>query len=821
MIKFLKQWRQYWRIAEVRLLFLALLVSVIAITSVGFFTDRADKAMNQQATQLMGGDLIISSSRPLEKSYLNHAKSLGLRTAEMISFPSMVSSGEKMQLARVKAVSAQYPLTGALEISDSLLNESGNSNNPRLTQNQVWSESRLFIALGVQPNTTVQLGKIELQLTQRIIKMPDQGLSAFQIAPVLLMPLAQLPETGLLTPASRARFSQLFAGEMAQINAFKAWLKPQLKSSERIRTLEDGLPAIEQALIRGKRFLALAALLSVILAGAAIALTSYSLNQRETRTVAVLKTLGASRALILRRYLSHLFLTATLAALLGAAIGYIIQLGIVYFLQDFMDQILPSAGLFPIVTGFLTVYIMILGFSAPQLLQLVNIAPIHILQGQQTASPSSYRYAFIAILAGTLLLMWMQTQDIKISLFLLIATVMATILFWFVSKGVLNMLRIANQTLRSTNSLSLPKPNPRISLLIVVFGIGLFSLLLLTALRTDLIERWQATVPDNAPNHFLINIQGNEVSPLQAHFKSKQMTAPLYPMIRGRLVAINSKAVSATDYTEDEAKRLMTREFNMSAITELQTSNTIVSGKWFTQGESKGLSVEEGIAKTLGLKLGDTLAFDIAGQRLEDKITSLRSVRWDSMQPNFFVLATPSALENYPRTYITSIHVPQQARHFIPDLIRQYPSITDIDVSSIMTQVKDLISKAAFAVQAIFSFTLVAGIIVLFAALQSQKAERSKEIAILKSIGASRAYLSKHLIIEFTLIGAVAGLIAGVLAVIAANIAAYVLFDLTPSINYLLIISGVLAGAVLVGIAGYFNMRPLLNIAPVALFREG
>jgi putative ABC transport system permease protein len=821
MTKFIKQWRQYWRIAEVRLLFLALLVSVIAITSVGFFTDRADKAMSQQATQLMGGDLIISSSRPIDKGYLSHAKSLGLRTAEMISFPSMVSSGDEMRLARVKAVSAQYPLTGELEITDSLLNKSNSVNNPHLGRNEVWSEAGLFIALGIQPSATVQLGKIEVQLTQRIIKMPDQGLSAFHIAPVLLMPLEQLPETGLLTPASRAHFSQLFAGETTQITAFKTWLKRQLKSSEEIRTLEDGLPAVEQALTRGKRFLALAALLSVILAGAAIALTSYSLNLRETRTVAVLKTLGASRKLILRRYLSQLFLTASLAAILGAAIGYIIQLGIVYLLQDFIDQTLPSSGLLPIVTGFLTAYIMVLGFSAPQLMQLVNIAPVHILQGQKRASSGLYGYALIALLGGTLLLMWIQTQDILLSLFLLVATVLATLLFWFISKGLLHVLRSTNQKLRRRGSLSLPKPNPRISLLMVVFGIGLFSLLLLTALRTDLIARWQASIPDNAPNHFLINIQSSEVKPLQTIFKNKQMTAPLYPMIRGRLVAINNKAVSAVDYTEAHAKRLMTREFNMSAIADLQASNKIVSGDWFKQGESKGLSVEEGIAKTLGLQLGDTLDFDIAGQRLSDKITSLRSVYWDSMQPNFFVLATPSALENYPRTYITSLHVPKEEQHFIPDLIHQYPSITDIDVSSIMMQVKDVISKAAFAVQAIFSFTLVAGIIVLFAALQSQKAERSKEIAILKSIGASRAYLSKHLIIEFTLIGAVAGLIAGVLAVIVANIAAYALFDLSPSINYLLIVSGVLAGAVLVGTAGYFNMRPLLNIAPVVLFRAG
>ena len=820
MTLFLKQWRQYWRIAEVRLLFLALLVSVVAITSVGFFTDRAEKAMDGQATQLLGGDLVLKSSRPLDKSYIQYAQQLGLRTAEKISFPSMIASEDKMQLAQINAVSAGYPLTGDLEVSDDLSGIGQAADMAALIDNQIWSESRLFMALGVQPGAMVQLGRVEVQLAKLITKTPDQNASLFQFAPKLLLPLDKLPETGLLTPASRASFSQFFAGDLKQVEAFRKWLKPKLKPTERIRTLEDGLPSVQQALERGKRFLGMSALLSVILAGAAIALTSYSLNQRETRTVAVLKTLGASRRVILTRYLSQLFFTATIAAVLGAAIGYMMQLVIIYLLQDTIGQVLPAAGFIPVLTGFLTAYIMVLGFSAPQLMQLMNIAPVHILQGQKNPSSVPYRYAIGAILVGVFLLMWMQTSDIKLSLFLLVGTVVATILFWWVSSLFLKGLRRFNTQMKR-RGIDLPKASPRISLLLVVFGIGLFSLLLLTTLRTDLIDRWQATLPSDAPNHFLINIQPAELEPLKAVFNDKKIKAPLYPMIRGRLVAINDKKVSPKDYKGQRAKRLAAREFNMSSVAELPSNNKVTSGKWYSEEMKTGLSVEEGIAETLGLKMGDELSFDIAGAVMKDKITSLRSVRWDSMKPNFFVLAAPQSLDTQPRTYITSIHIDEGDKRFIPDLIKQYPSVTDIDISAILTQIKDLIDKAAFAVQAIFSFTLVAGIIVLFAALQSQKAERRKEVAILKSIGASRGYLRKSLIVEFMLIGAIAGFIAGAMAVVAGNVAAYTLFDLTPSINLLLIISGTLAGAILVGSAGYLNMRPLLNVTPVALFQEG
>jgi len=807
------EWKKFWRLAEMRLLFFALLVAVVAVTSVGFFTDRADRAMSQQATTMLGGDMVVVSTRPIDKAFIEEATKRGLRTAETISFPSMVSVGEKFQLAQIKAVSLEYPLHGNIEVSESALGEVENISLKSLVKTEVLAESRLFITLGVKAGQEVQLGQSKVRLAKFIRKMPDQSASVFQLAPKLILPLSQLKATGLLTPASRARYSQLFAGEEGAVKKFTQWLKPQLKKSEAIHTLEDGLPSVQQALQRGQRFLKMASLLAVILAGAGIALSSYSLTQHETPAVAVLKTMGASRRQILKRYLSQLFFSATIAAVVGAILGYFIQLFLARYLQEFVGQTLPGASWWPVLVGVLTAWIMVLGFSAPHLMRLINTSPVQILQGQSSQAKTSLIFSAFALSAAVLLLMWMQTQDIKLSVVLLFAVIIAIVIFWVIALLMLSLVRKLGKRLR------LPKANRRMALMVVVFGIGLFSLLLLTTLRGDLINRWQASLPVSAPNHFLINIQPEEVEPIQALLAKESIETPLYPMVLGRLVKINDKAVSEDDYDVERAKRLLIREFNMSANTGMPLGNKVTSGKWFEPESSKGLSVEEGIAKTLRLKMGDTMTFDIAGEQITEEIISLRSVNWDSMRPNFFVMMAPKAFDDQPKTFITSIHLDDDQKYVLSSLIKQFPSVTDIDITAIMTQVRDLINKAAFAVQAIFLFTLVAGVVVLFSALQSQKAMRRKEIAILKSLGASRAYLRRSLVLEFAMIGGLAGFLASVLALIAGNVAASMLFDLSPEINLTLIATGTLLGAVLVGAAGYLNVRGLLSVVPVSLFR--
>lgn len=821
---YFNEWQRFWRLPEMRLLFLALLVSVIAVTSVGFFTDRADRAMNTQAIQLMGGDLVIQSTRPINESFALEAKKRGLRTADVISFPSMVSiegnedDEGKFQLAQIKAVSPNYPLHGEIETSTQMMGDQRANAISNIKDSEAWAEPRLLVELGMRSaGKKVQLGQAKIRLSQVIRKMPDQATNAFQFAPVLILPQNQLDSTGLLSAASRARYSLYLAGDETSIKRFSTWLKPQLKTGERIRSLEDGLPSVQQALQRGQRFLKLASLLAVILAGAGIALSSFSLVRRETPAVAVLKTLGASRKQILKRYLGQLFVTATLAALFGALLGYLIQFLLALSLQDFVGQELPPAGWKPVWIGFATAWIMALGFSVPQLVQLIKIAPMQIFQEQKAVSKRSYWLALLvsgsAIVMGVFTLMWLQTNDAFLSFTLLFGVLFSLLVFWVLARALIWSLK------RLEQKFSLPKANQRMVILVVVFGIGLFSLLLLTTLRGDLINRWQASLPADAPNHFLINIQPDEIKTIQGIFDSKNIKAPLFPMVLGRLVALNDTPVSPDDYESERAKRLMIREFNMSATESIPEGNIVVSGEWFDETEKEGFSVEEGIAKTLKLKMGDRLGFDIAGQKFTQTITSLRKVQWDSMKPNFFVMAAPLGFDDKPKTFITSVHISVEDTQTLPDLIGQFPSVTDIDISAIMAQVRELINKAAFAVQAIFLFTLLAGVVVLFSALQSQKPERRKEIAILKTVGASRSTIRANLLMEFSLIGALSGFLAGILAVTAGNVAAYSIFDMTPEINFSLIAIGTVMGALLVGAAGYFNLRGLLSVVPVSLFR--
>ncbi len=820
LLNLFKQSKHFWRLAEMRLLFLALLVAVVAVTSVGFFTDRADRAMNAQATQLLGGDLVIVSTRQIDKSYLAEAQKRGMRTAKVVSFPSMVSSGDKFQLAQIKAVSKDYPLHGKIETSveNGGVIEVTSLNN--LKDNEVLADGRLFVALESKAGEQAQLGKSTITLAKIIRKMPDQASNAFQFAPKMIIPFAQLPATGLLGAGSRASYSYLFAGDASQIKSFGAWLKPQLQRQERIRTLDDGLPSVQQALQRGQRFLKMASLLAVILAGAGIALSSYSLTRHEISAVAVLKTMGASRRQILIRYLGALVSVAILAAIIGSIIGYFVQSYLAGYLQDFVGQSLPDAGFLPLGIGFATSLIMALGFSAPHLLQLIKIAPIQILQRSNSVAKTSLIFTFISLSIAVFMLMWLQTSDLKLSAYLLIAVSIALGVFWVIALLMLKLVRKLAERWR------LPKANRRMALMVVVFGVGLFSLLLLTTLRGDLINRWQASLPSDAPNHFLINIQPNEVEPLTKLLAKDNINPPMYPMIRGRLVEVNKKPISPDDevYAENpRAQRLLTREFNLSANATMPEDNIIQVGEWFKEGEENGFSMEEGIAEGLGVKMGDSLTFDIAGQRITETVTSLRTVQWDSMRPNFFVLAAPNAFDDFPKTFITSMHLPEgnsnNDRGLLTELLKQFPSVTDIDISAILIQVRELINKAAFAVQAIFLFTLVAGVVVLFSALQSQKALRRKEIAIYKTLGASRSYLRRNLLMEFAIIGGLAGFIAGVLALIAANVAAYSLFDLKPEINLSIVLIGTSVGAALVSIAGYINVRGLLSIAPVSLFR--
>lgn len=816
MKRLFQHWQQRWRMPELRLLLLALIVSVTAVTAVGFFTSRVENAMQAQARQLLGGDLVLTSARPLDAAYLQRARARGLETAETISFPSMASVGDKLQLTQLKAVSSAYPLRGELKTATAPDAPEQLSTGQLPARGEIWAEARLFAELGVQPGAQVQLGKSMFKLARVLTQEPDRSSNLFQLAPVVLMNLDDLPATQLLSPASRARFNQLFAGDGQQVRQLQDELKPKLQPTERIRTLDEDLASVQQTLQRTGRFLGLAALLSVVLAGAAVVLTSTSLMRRELPAVAVLKAMGMSRRQVLIDQAFSLLLTALLAAVAGVLLGLVLQFVLAEWLSRFVEQVLPAPSPMPVLVGLLTAIILLLGFALPQLLQLVNTSPMQILQGALQRPRQSVRLVWGSLLLAVFGLLWLQAQDVKLAGMLLAGLLVGVGLFWSLAGAALRLVQVAGRKLQSRWLPSLGRSR-RAVLLVVVFATGLFALLLLTTVRTDLLERWQEALPADAPDHFLINIQPSEVPPLQQFFAGHDIKTSLYPMIRGRLVEINGKPVSPEEYTDQRAQRLLEREFNLSSFAEFPASNALLEGKWFDQGGT-GLSIEKGIGETLSFGMGDKLTFDIAGQRLTDTITSVREVRWDSMQPNFFVIAAPGSLGEMPQTFITSIHLGEQ-KPLVTDLIRQFPSVTAIDVGAIVAQVRSLVGQASMAVQGIFVFTLLAGVVVLIAALQSQKAERRREIAILKSLGAGRAELRRRIWGEFLLLGGLAGVLAGLLALTVGNLFGYYLFDLDMRLNLLPVLLGGVAGSVLVGVAGYWNLRGLLQVLPVSLLK--
>ena len=812
-----KHWQQRWRMPELRLLLLALIVSVTVVTAVGFFTSRVENAMQAQARQLLGGDLVLTSARPLDATYVQRAKTVGLETAETVSFPSMASAGDKLQLAQLKAVSSGYPLRGDLKTAPAPDAPEVASNGQLPAKGEIWAEARLFAELAVQPGASVTLGRSTFTLTRVLTQEPDRSSNLFQLAPVVLMNLDDLKATELLSPASRARFNQLFAGKAAVIKTFQQALEPQLKPTERIRTLEDDLSSVQQTLQRSGRFLGLAALLSVVLAGAAVVLTSASLMRRELPAVAVLKAMGMSRRQVLFDHAFSLLLTALLAAVIGVLLGLVLQFALAEWLSRFVGKDLPAPSLMPIVTGVLTAVVLLLGFALPQLLRLVNTSPMQILQGALQRPQQSLWWVVGCLLLAVFGLLWLQSRDLPLAGMLLLGLLAGTGLFWLLASGALRLVQAFGKRIGAGWIPALGRSR-RAVLLVVVFATGLFALLLLTTVRTDLLDRWAETLPADAPDHFLINIQPAEAEPLTRFFDAHAVKLNLFPMIRGRLVEVNDKPVKPDDYENQRAQNLLEREFNLSSFAEFPASNALLEGKWFAKGE-KGLSIEQGIGEMLRFGIGDKLTFDIAGQRFSDTVTSVREVRWDSMQPNFFVIAAPGSVTDMPQTLITSIHLGDK-KLLITEMIHQFPSVTAIDVGAILTQVRSLVTQAGLAVQGIFVFTLIAGVVVLIAALQSQKAERRREIAILKSLGAGRALLRQRIWGEFLLLGALAGVLAGLLALTAGNLLAYYLFDLDINLNlWPLVISSVI-GSVLVGIAGYWNLRGLLTVLPLSLLKS-
>lgn len=810
-----------WRAGELHVLLIALIIAVASVTSVGFATDRVAQALRQQGNELLGADLVIVSDQALPQ-HAARARQLNLQHAATTSFVSMALSGDVNQLAEVKAVSENYPLRGELRIAREMFGaEQGVRTIP--APGTVWADARLLQQLKLKVGDTLTLGAARFTVAALLTREPDRGGDLFSIAPRLLMNLNDVSATGLVQTGSRIRYRLLVAGEPGGVRQFRAGVENSLQPGERLETVEDARPEVRSALTRAERFLGLAALVSVLLAGAAVATAARRYGVRHLDTCAMLRCLGAPQAFITRSYLYQMLWLGVAASLLGCGAGYAAHGLFTDLLGRLIAAPLPPPSLRPALSGFATGLVMLLGFALPPLLALKNVPALRVLR-RELGVPVRGLPAYLSgiLLLGGLMI-W-QAGDFKLGAYIVAGTLAALAVLaltaWLLVQGLTRLRTRVGVAWRFGLANIARRPASSVTQ-ILAFGIGIMALLLLTLVRGDLLASWQDSLPREAPNRFIINIQAEQLSALRDFFAQQEMPAPeFYPMVRGRLVSINDRPVSPADYKDERAAHLVEREFNLSWMERLPEDNRIIAGEWWQGAAANLLSVEDGIAATLGIKLGDTLGYSIAGETFTAKVASLRKVDWDSFHVNFFVIAAPGALSRYPASYITSFYLPEQRQTLLGSLVKSFPNLTIIDVAAIMAEVRAIIERVTLALEYVFGFTLLAGFVVLYAALQATRDERLQDTALLRTLGASRRQLLTGLAAEFLLLGALAGLVAALASSVLGYILAEHVLHFPYVFNAWIWLTGLVVGGIGVAAAGVLGMLPAIRHPPLTMLRN-
>jgi len=811
------------RAGELHLLGFALIIAVASLVSVGFLTDRVSRSLDREATQLLGGDLLLRADTPWPESMRQAAEAAGLRTADTLTFSSMVSADAGFQLVAVKAVSDSYPLRGQVRVAPA-------RNAPDAVVSRmpasgvIWPDERVMAALGVKVGDPVQLGNMTFHVGGVLTFESDRGVNFFSMLPRVMINTVDLPATGLIQTGSRVNYRLHLAGERAQVEAFRARIEPGLQRGQQIESIDNARPEVRIALQRAERFLRLAATLAVVLAAVAIGLSARRFMARHIDGCAVLRCLGAQQSQLIRLFLFEFLVFGLIVSLAGVGLAWAIQGALASGLAGLLGARLPPAGLLPVGYGIIVGLALLLGFVLPHLIGLARVPTLRVIRREMAQARSLTRIAWGSGLAVLVLIVIWVAQDLRLGLWVSIGFVAALVGFALVSALSFSAVASGGQGMSGGWRYGFQALRRRLGSHVVqatALGLGLMALLVLTLVRGDLLDAWRDTVPADAPNRFVINLQPDQRDAFLAFFEKAGLPMPkVEPMIRGRLVDINGKPVRPEQYPEGRAQRLAAREFNLSYSADLPKGNTVAAGHWHGNSMEPAFSVETGVAETLGVKVGDTVTFDIAGQRVSAPVTSARDLRWDSMQVNFFFIASPGVLNGYPASLITSFHLPDDRRDVGLELARQFPNISLIDVGAVMGQVERMIDRLITVVELVFGFAVAAGVVVLLAALQSTQDERAREFAIMRALGARRRQLRQTLTVEFAAMGAIAGALAGVGASLVGWLLATRVFEMTYMPALAPVLVGALVGAFGVVIAGWLGARKLLNQAPLSLLRD-
>ena len=821
-IKFLMR---EWRSGELYILIAALIIAVAALSSISFYTDRVARALDNQATELLGGNLMINSAAPISTKWIKQAQSSHLNYASIIYIPTVVVAGQQLQLVDVKAITSSYPLVGKLRISSDI-NQVEKITNTIPAAGTIWVAPGLLSQLSVTVGSKITIGVQPFIISHLLTYEPDIESNVFTIAPRVLMNQSDIAKTQIIQPGSRVTYNLLLTGKDADIAAYKKWLTPQLTAHQRLLGIHEGRPQIQNVLQSAENYMHLAVIICIVLAGVAIGVTSRRYAQRHAQTVALLRCLGLTQRQILMIYILQFILLGVVGSIIGCMIGYFAQLLLAKIFVGWFNIHLPAIIWSSAVIAVITGLCVLIGFTLAPLIHLKAITPMRIFSRELHPLPPGTLLTYagaIAVIGGFLL--W-HTANWQFTLLLLYGIAFTVLILYWVGYGLIQCIHlfspgagitwrygITNLARRSSSSI----------IQLIAFGLIIMTALLLFILRNDLIQTWQQQIPVNAPNYFAMNIQPTEVSALNKLLTQQRVTTSgIYPMVRGRLITLNGKPIKQAVPPNQVNNEALNRELNLSWTMQLPSDNHIVQGSWWRNNEvSKPLvSMEVNLANELGIKKGDVLGFQVGDQQFQSTVFSLRTLKWDSFHPNFYLIFPPGVIDKLPATYITSFYLSPSQKTVLVTMVKQFPSVTVIDIAQLLAQTKHIIASITQAIEYILAFTLLAGFAILYASLQVSLEARLHESALLRALGASRKQLRLILATEFITLGLLAGLLGAMCASLLAWLIADRFLDITYSMNVIYWLFSLIAGGVLIGAAGLWGSRSVVRQSPLTILRE-
>ncbi len=815
-------WRDS-RSGELTILVLALIIAVTSSTAIALFADRLQRTMTTQAAEFLAADLVIASPTEIAADWRGKAAQLQLARAQTLEFSSVLMEHDELLLASIKAVSSTYPLRGFLKTAsaDAAL-ESVEHSGPK--PGTAWVEKRILSALKLQLGDALTVGEKQLTVSRILTYEPDKRGDFYSFSPRVMINSDDLPATGILQPGSHVHYFFQFSGDSNALSQFSRWLKPQLNPSQRIMDIHEDRPELGSALERAERYLGLSSIIVILISGVAIAMATRRYTERHFNATAILRCLGCKQNEILWLYGSQFVVLGLVASAIGCVLGWFAQLALFQLLKAFLPQQVANPGLLAVFFGFIIGMAILLGFALPPLLRLKKVSPLRVLRRELEPMPSSAWLIYSLAIAIVGVLIWRYTDDLKLTVTIIGVGLGALLLLGLAVYGLLRFSRRLLPHLGLTWRFGLQgllKNSRGSASQILAFAITLVAMVLSFSVRTELIDNWQKQLPDNAPNHFALNIFPEQQAAFAQDLQQHQISGSrFYPVVRGRLVEINNSPVQQVVSKDSQGERATQRELSLTWADELPEDNKISAGHWQQNAPAGEVSIERKLADSLKIKLADQLTFTVGSQQLSARVTSIRELDWDTMKPNFYMVFSPGTLDAFPCTFITSFYLPEQQKELLNTLVKKYPSITVLEVDLILQQIKTILRQLTEAINYLLYFALMAGFTVLFAAVYASLDSRIHEGALMRTLGAKRRFLRATQLIEFSLLG----LISGLLAVVISEIMLYALYTQVMHIDYQVNVYlwaiVPLTGAVSVSLAGCWGVRHVVNKSPLQVLRE-